>query len=545
MSKPGSQPEPEPSTPPEPEPSTPPEPEPATPPESEPATPPEPESEAAPVEPASQPDARKVEPGTHQGGHWANEFGLTLEEPPPSPRRPRPWMILAGLLGCAVLAAALLLVAVAWQAKPSGAPCRISARLAGDVTVPDGTAVAAGNAFVKTWRLQNDGTCPWEQGSQLAYASGDPLGGPTAVNVASLAVGSGLDVSVNFVAPVQAGSYKAIWRLQTASGIPFGPELHVQIVVPAGAGSPEPTTGPAETPAATPSPSPAETPTATPTPGPTPTPTPTPSPSPFGGGLGLIAFVSFRDGNAEIYSTGPDDAAATRLTNNAAIDDHPKWSFDGAKIAFERWLSGKPDIFVMNANGSGQTNLTGNPAYDTAPSWSPDGSKIAFASDRAGGRLQIFVMNADGSGVTQVTSAAGISTNPAWSPDGSYIAFEATRDGTREIYVMKPDGSAQTRLTFSDQNYGPSWSPNGVKIVWSRGDGIYAMNANGSGVTQLTHDIGPLVLDAHPAYSPNGALIVFDTARSGNSDLWTMKPDGTALTQLTHSTAADLNPCWR
>ena len=110
---------------------------------------------------------------------------------------------------------------------------------------------------------------------------------------------------------------------------------------------------------------------------------------------------------------------------------------------------------------------------------------------------------------------------------------------------MKPDGSAQTRLTFSGSNYGPGWSPDSKKIVWSRNDGIYAMKSDGSAVTQLTHNIGPLVLDGHPRYSPNGALIVFHTGRSGNSDLWTMKPDGTSLTQLTTNVAGDMGPDWR
>jgi TolB protein len=154
-------------------------------------------------------------------------------------------------------------------------------------------------------------------------------------------------------------------------------------------------------------------------------------------------------------------------------------------------------------------------------------------------------MKPDGSGLTQLTNAAGISDSPSWSPDGSYIAFESTRDGSREIYIMKTDGSAQTRLTFNDNNYGPHWSPDGSKIVWYRNDGLWTMNANGAAKIQLTHDVGPLVLDGHPSWSPDGTMIVFDTSRSGNSDLWVVKPDGTGMQQITLNAAADLNPSWR
>jgi Tol biopolymer transport system component len=110
---------------------------------------------------------------------------------------------------------------------------------------------------------------------------------------------------------------------------------------------------------------------------------------------------------------------------------------------------------------------------------------------------------------------------------------------------MKTDGSAQTRLTLTGNNYGSRWSPDSSKIVWSRNDGLYTMKANGSSQTQLTHNVGPLVLDAHPSWSPDGSLIVFDTSRSGNNDLWVVKPDGTGMQQITVNPASDLDPSWR
>jgi len=442
---------------------------------------------------------------------------------------------IVGIVACLILIAGLVLVVVSCQGKGgTTANCTIDAALVADVTNPDGTEIAPGAQLTKTWRLKNIGTCAWPDGTKLAYVSGDPLGGPASVDVASIGSGTMTDVGVDLVAPTKPGTYQSNWHLQSSSAAQFGPEIHVQIVVTGGA-----TATPSAETTATPAP------TATSAPTPTPTPTPAPTPTPFGGGHGRIAFVSFRGGNADIWTMGANDASATRLTTATEIDDHPSWSFGGTKITFERWISGKPDIFIMSANGSSQTNITNNPAYDTEPVYSTSGTAIAFASDRVGARLQIWTMKPDGTALTQLTTAAGISSSPSYSPDGSYIAFESTRTGSREIWIMKPDGSAQTRLTFSGSNYGPAWSPDSKKIVWSRNDGIYAMKSDGSAVTQLTHNIGPLILDGQPRYSPNGALIVFHTGRSGNSDLWTMKPDGTNLTQLTTNAAGDMSPDWQ
>ena len=45
------------------------------------------------------------------------------------------------------------------------------------------------------------------------------------------------------------------------------------------------------------------------------------------------------------------------------------------------------------------------------------------------------------------------------------IAFTSSRDGNHEIYVMKADGSGQTRLTNNVADDGfPAWSPDAAKI---------------------------------------------------------------------------------
>jgi len=98
----------------------------------------------------------------------------------------------------------------------------------------------------------------------------------------------------------------------------------------------------------------------------------------FPGANGKIAFVSDRDGDAEIFVMNSDGSGQTQLTFNTAADDMPAWSPDGSKIVFlsTRDPDGDAEIFVMNSDGSSQTQLTFNTATDVEPAWSPDGSKI-------------------------------------------------------------------------------------------------------------------------------------------------------------------------
>jgi hypothetical protein len=97
------------------------------------------------------------------------------------------------------------------------------AQFISDVTVPDGTLMAPGANFKKTWRLKNVGTCTWTTGYFLVFSSGEKMGGPTsAAFPTSVAPGQTVDLSVNLTAPSAAGTYRGNWMLMNSSNATFG-----------------------------------------------------------------------------------------------------------------------------------------------------------------------------------------------------------------------------------------------------------------------------------------------------------------------------------
>ena len=97
-----------------------------------------------------------------------------------------------------------------------------------------------------------------------------------------------------------------------------------------------------------------------------------PAAAAYPGTNGKIAFISYRDGNSEIYAMNPDGSEQTNLTNHPAYDSAPGWSPDGSKIAFVSERDGDFEVYVMNADGSGPTNLTNDPTFfDEWPNWQP------------------------------------------------------------------------------------------------------------------------------------------------------------------------------
>src|SRR3990172_5326785 len=137
-------------------------------------------------------------------------------------------------------------------------------------------------------------------------------------------------------------------------------------------------------------------------------------------GAGLIAFLSLRTGNEEIWVMNGDGTNPVQLTNNPGNDIFPAWSPDGRKIAFASQVvpgdRTSTEIFVMKADGTRQTRLTFNAVNDVQPTWSPDGKKIAFRRTDPGPNFEIYVMNTDGTGERNLTNNPAFDFGPDWSP---------------------------------------------------------------------------------------------------------------------------------
>jgi TolB protein len=300
--------------------------------------------------------------------------------------------------------------------------------------------------------------------------------------------------------------------------------------------------------------------------------------STFPGANGKIAFLGVPGNIDQVFTMNPDGSGQTPL---GLFADDPAWSPDGKKIAYANIPPGlsTAQIFVMNSDGSDRTQLTNDPVENRRdPAWSPDGKKIVFFAQHSGFTgNEIGVMNADGTGLTVV--APGLNNDPAWSPDGTKIAFDHFSNGHSEIYVMNPDGSAQSRLTNTPQpsttqssvartdSERPDWSPDGKKIAFDRvtgfaptppspGDGIYIMNSDGSGQTRLTNPVPfPKVQDTGPVWSPNGALIAFSRATNNgpsNTNSGVVSTvnemsavDGSGMKVLTSASGLNFGPDWQ
>ena len=222
-------------------------------------------------------------------------------------------------------------------------------------------------------------------------------------------------------------------------------------------------------------------------------------------------------------STGNSTARRTILVLSPAL--LLLWACDGSTL--------EPDVATGHrSTGQGQSLLGAAP-------FSPG---IAFTSDRSSerGTRELFVMRPDGSNPVRVTTGQGWTNAPAWSPDRQHMAF--SRGG--DIFIAHADGSMFTRLTNPEglsEDWDPTWSPDGHRIAFARDVSgwfefdIHVIDADGSNLTRLTTDEGGV----GTAWSPDGTLIA-----DAWFDIFVIHPDGTGRVNLTHSGSYDFSPAW-
>jgi Tol biopolymer transport system component len=319
------------------------------------------------------------------------------------------------------------------------------------------------------------------------------------------------------------------------------------------------------------------------------------------GANGRIAFVRLarQDGplTGGIWVTTPDGRGAFQVTRppQGSVDDNPDWSPDGKRIVFTREpAEGAFAIWTISASGAGLRRISppcppggdipACAADDGWPVWSPDGKHLAF--QRLSGALrpkgatmdnataiyrdELVVTDADGKHARALVGLGpwrGDPQSPAWSPDGKQIVFigkymTSKTNGTgcecRSLWVVNVDGTHRHQILAPGLRPGgrPDWSPDGKTILFRThpgndssgyGANLFTIRPDGSALRRLTHNTtGGRLLEG--SYSPDGKQIVFETSAGAvggsHPDVFVMDADGTHVRQLTRTANFETEADW-
>jgi Tol biopolymer transport system component len=295
------------------------------------------------------------------------------------------------------------------------------------------------------------------------------------------------------------------------------------------------------------------------------------------------------DGRAEIFVMNRDGSGLTNLTRSNGNDYDPMWSHDGRRIAFTSHRTGDDETYVMNADGSNVRRVTRSRGDDENPSWLRDGRRLVISSTRVGKKIsEIYVVRiADGRAV-RLTHDKRFAVWPQVSPDGRWISYTTSKqeDASGDIVVMRADGSQRRRVTRGSVDDGyASWSPDSRRLIFTRGDTlsfvdrdgrnlrrvdpvtegrdvfwardgtiffdnsdydneeIAIVDPQGGGMKLLTEAPGDD--DVEPHWSPDGALLAYQSDATGDDEIWVMNADGSDARNVSQAPRAeDEMPVW-
>jgi eukaryotic-like serine/threonine-protein kinase len=269
--------------------------------------------------------------------------------------------------------------------------------------------------------------------------------------------------------------------------------------------------------------------------------------------IGLVSLAILLAGAALnwLYMR-PSQATTRRLTllvstQSPAID--PALSPDGKMIAYVTEEHGRPDLFVARVAGGGRIRLTNDQEPESLPHFSPDSEHIIFTRVGGGARSSeiCIVPTLGGETVRLVRNAI----DAAWSPDGSRIAFiynppgepealaTAAANGTDLRVILKGDGA----LPFSRY---PAWSPDGTKLTVTRSAGgvsgeLWVVPLAGGAPRRVSHDDAG-VFSSQSVFTPDGRGLIYQSNRTGATNLWILFLDSNRLERLTTGPGPDESP---
>lgn len=195
--------------------------------------------------------------------------------------------------------------------------------------------------------------------------------------------------------------------------------------------------------------------------------------------------------NFDIYTVNRDGTDQKRLTNFGVYTAEGVLSPDGTRLVFTSLKDGDLDIYTMKIDGTDLRRLTNTLGYDGGPWWSPDGTKIVYRANHPTApadiadykallaqkiirpsKVELYVMNADGSDQRQITHLGGANFGPSWTPDGRRIIFSSNykepHSGNFDLFVVNLDGSGLEQITTSPVFDGfPMFSPDGKRLIWA------------------------------------------------------------------------------
>lgn len=278
--------------------------------------------------------------------------------------------------------------------------------------------------------------------------------------------------------------------------------------------------------------------------------------------------VGIDQGNGgEIFTLSRDGSDRQQITHSDRHATGPFWFPDASKIVYELDVPGEEcgSIVLMNSDGSSPIDLTAVAPRFTdicaqGPSFTPNGRRILFAAEAPTLPTAIWSVNLHGKNVRRVIVAQRVAhfapidrifKSPRVSPDGRTLCFEVEHflhkinSNEKGLFAMRMNGTHLRQIvpfSYDVGLKGGDWGPRGNLITFTDYAGplpapapqnLFTVRPDGTHLRQLTHYHRKDTFTGGAAFSPDGRWIAFRHQVGDRFVLWKIHPDGGTLRRIT------------
>lgn len=169
-------------------------------------------------------------------------------------------------------------------------------------------------------------------------------------------------------------------------------------------------------------------------------------------------------------------------------------------------------------------------------------SRIAYVA-KLNGRYALRVADVDGENAVTMVSSKEPIISPAWSPDGSKLAYVSFEKKKPIIFIQTLSGQRTVLANFKGNNSAPAWSPDGTKLAivltYGANSQLYTIRADGTDLQALTKSSA---IDTEPTWSPDGLWIYFSSDRGGQPQIYKVASRGGDAQRVTFEGGLNLTP---
>jgi len=258
-----------------------------------------------------------------------------------------------------------------------------------------------------------------------------------------------------------------------------------------------------------------------------------------------VAYLAYTEGFWQVWVMDAEGKNSKQVTQSPYDKSRVSWFPDGRHLL----ANGNQGKLVKVSISSGnETMFQVDPAGMNDATLSPNGKHIAFSLSTAGSidDNNIWLVKADGSDPKRIANMKGLQHEPVWSPDSQWIYFLSGKGGqVHDIWRLSVSKHQTEQLTTGQlYHFDVAISSKGQLAFSSNRSGnyeIWMQEPKGKAVKLTDHP----ALDAHPAWSPDGKTIIFESTRGGIVNLWKMNLEDKKLVSITQTKTGARAPVWK